>query len=321
MALKRRKFIKAAASLGAMAMFPQVAIAKKGSKNKQRVVVIGGGFAGATAAKYIKMWASNIEVVMIERHAHFVSCPQSNLVLSGNRTLKQLTRDYQSLISKYGVQVVQAEVIAIDTDKKRVTLHDNATLDYHRLVIAPGIDFIYGDLPALASDKARQTIPHAWKAGSQTALLKRQMVAMKKGGTMIMTIPTAPFRCPPGPYERACQIAFYFKRYNPSAKLLILDANADVISKKALFKSSWQAYYPSLIEYIPNSRIDDIDVATLRVETEFDTFSADVLNVIPEQRAGKVADMADVVNVDNRWCSVDFLTYESTNKKKCTRYW
>lgn len=183
------------------------------------------------------------------------------------------------------------------------------------LIIAPGVDFIYDDLPMLASFEAQQKIPHAWKAGPQTEILKQQLHGMKKGGTMIMTVPATPFRCPPGPYERACQVAHYLKNNNPSAKLIILDANGDVASKKALFKAAWQKYYSSLIEYVPNSSIESIDVANLDVETEFDNFSADVLNVIPAQKAGKVAEMAGIINVDNRWCKVDFLTYESTEKE------
>lgn len=314
MAIKRRNFIKSAAATSSLALLPHLSFAT-GLKPKRRVVIIGGGFSGATAAKYISMWSSNSEVVMIERNAQFVSCPQSNLVLGGNRTLQQLTHDYNGLADKYGVKTVQAEVVNIDTDKQKVTLHDGVSIAYDRLVIAPGIDFIYDDLPALSGFEVQQKIPHAWKAGPQTAILKQQLHGMKKGGTIVMSVPATPFRCPPGPYERACQIAFYLKHHNPSAKLLILDQNADVVSKKALFKSAWQEHYSGLIEYVPNSTIENIDVKSLAVETEFDNFSADVLNIIPPQKAGKVADMAGVINVDKRWCLVDFQTYESTVKK------
>lgn len=315
MALKRRSFIKTAVTAATVAMLPKMAFASRTPAVKKRVLVIGGGFAGATAAKYISMWSTNTDVVMIERNAQFVSCPQSNLVLGGSKTIQQLTHDYHGLADKYGVQTVQAEVVAIDTEKQRVTLHDGVIIGYHRLVIAPGIDFIYDNLPMLANVEAQQVIPHAWKAGAQTVRLRKQLVNMKKGGTMIMTVPATPFRCPPGPYERACQVASYLKHHNPSAKLVILDANADVVSKKALFKSAWQQHYQGLIEYVPNNRIEDLDISTLTVETEFDSFSADVLNVIPPQKAGKVAELAGVVNVDQRWCQVDFLTYESTQQK------
>jgi len=312
MALKRRSFIKTAVVAGTVAMMPGAVFSGTSSRIKQRVVVIGGGFAGATAAKYIRMWGPHLEVIMIERNAQFVSCPQSNLVLGGSRSLQQLTHDYQGLTKHHGVKTVQAEVVAIDAEKRLVTLHDGVVVSYDRLVIAPGIDFIYDSLPMLANYEAQQKIPHAWKAGPQTELLKQQIVSMKQGGTMVMTVPRTPFRCPPGPYERACQVAFYLKQHNPKAKLIILDENADVASKKALFKSAWQRYYSGMIEHIPNSVIESIDVASLQVDSEFDSFAADVLNVIPPQKAGKVAELAGVINIDQRWCQVDFLTYESS---------
>ncbi len=316
MTLKRRDFIKTAAIAGAAAtVLPVVASASRTPTNRKRVVIIGGGFAGATAAKYLAMWSQNTEVVMIERNAQFVSCPQSNLVLSGSRSIQQLTHDYNSLADKYDIKTVQAEVVSIDTDKQRVKLHDDTVVAYHRLIIAPGVDFIYDDLPMLASYEAQQKVPHAWKAGPQTENLKNQLHSMKQGGTVVMTVPATPFRCPPGPYERACQVAYYLKNNNPSAKLIILDANGDVASKKALFKAAWKNYYADLIEYVSNSSIENVDVTSLNIETEFDTFSADVLNVIPNQKADYVAEMAGVINVDNRWCKVDFQTYESTEKQ------
>jgi sulfide dehydrogenase [flavocytochrome c] flavoprotein subunit len=313
MVLKRRSFIKTALAAGSVAMLPTSVFATS-NKQKRRVVVVGGGFAGATAAKYMRMWDADLEVILIERNAQFVSCPQSNLVLGGSRNLQQLTHDYQAL-NKLGIQTVQAEVVAIDTDKQTVSLHDGVDVAYDRVVIAPGIDFIYDELPMLASYESQQKVPHAWKAGPQTNLLQQQLQNMKQGGTMVMTVPNGPLRCPPGPYERACQIAYYLKHNNPTAKLLVLDANADIMSKKGLFKAAWQQHYADLIEYIPSSPIEDIDVANLNIESEFDEYSADVLNVIPPQKAGKVAEMAGVINVDQRWCKVDFLTYESTEKK------
>jgi len=314
MPLKRRSFIKSAVAVSSVAMLPKIVFAANTKQSQQRVVIIGGGFAGATAAKYLSMWSPGTEVVMIERNAQFVSCPQSNLVLSGNRSLLQLTHDYGDLSRKYGVKTVQAEVVAIDTEKQQVTLHDGVVISYARLVIAPGVDFIYDNLPMLASYEAQEIVPHAWKAGPQTEILKQQIIGMKAGGTVVMTVPATPFRCPPGPYERACQIALYLKNHNPTGKLIILDANGDVASKKALFKGAWQEYYANLIDYVPSSTIESVDINKLTVETEFNQFSADVLNVIPPQRAGKVAELAGVINVDERWCEVDFLTYESSVK-------
>jgi NADH dehydrogenase FAD-containing subunit len=311
MTLKRRSFIKTAVTAGAVAILPEIALANKKPASSKQVIVVGGGFAGATAAKYLSMWSPNTEVIMIERNAQFVSCPQSNLVLGGSKTLQQLTTDYHDLSDNHGVNTVQAEAVSIDTDKQTVTLNDGSTLNYDRLILAPGVDFIYDDYPQLEN---QDKIPHAWKAGPQTVLLHSQLMAMKQGGTAIMTVPATPFKCPPGPYERACQIAHFFKQHNPTAKLIILDANADVVSKKGLFKAAWKEHYAGLIDYIPNSTIENIDINTLTIETEFDQFQADVLNVIPSQKAGKVAEMAGVVNVDKRWCKVDFLTYESTVK-------
>ena len=207
MSLNRRHFIKKGLQAGiAVPLSLQIGCSSKTS-NKLQVVVIGGGFAGATVAKYIRMWGSDIDVVMIERNAQFVSCPQSNLVLSGNRTLQDLTHDYDGL-ADHGVQRVQASVTAIDTTQQKVTLHDGVVIPYDRLVIAPGVDFIYDDLPVLATEAGQQKVPHAWKAGPQTQLLRDQLVSMKAGGVIAMAIPRTPFRCPPGPYERAGQVAF-----------------------------------------------------------------------------------------------------------------
>lgn len=313
MAINRRNLIKTAAAAGSLAMFPHLGFAapSKGSP-KQRVVVVGGGFAGATAAKYLKMWAPDLDVVMIEKNTHFVSCPQSNLVLSGNRTLQQLTYDYQTLSSHHDVYTVQATVTAIDAEQRAVRLHDGTAIDYDRLIIAPGVDFIYDALPMLTPDIVESRIPHAWKAGPQTQLLADQLKAMPQGGKVVMTVPNAPFRCPPGPYERACQIALFLKQHNPTGKLIILDANGDIVSKKALFKGAWAKYYADLIDYYPSNAVEEVDVDTLTVESLFDKVTADVLNIIPPQKAGKVADLAGVINVDNRWCAVDFRTYEST---------
>lgn len=313
MAIKRRSFIQSALAVSTAAAMPKFAYATSSViKKTKRVIVIGGGFAGATAAKYLKMWSPDTEVILIERNAQFVSCPQSNLILSGHRTLLDLTHDYHGLKSKYDIKLIQAEVVGINGERKTVKLHDDTVLKYDRVIIAPGIDFIYDNLPDLASREAQNIMPHAWKAGPQTVNLFQQIKEMRKGGRVVVTVPATPFRCPPGPYERACQIALYLKQHNPTAKLIVLDANSDIVSKKALFKSSWQQYYAGLIEYLPSNAIESIDIHQRKIETEFDDYSADVINVIPPQKAGKIADIAGVINIDNRWCEVDFQTYEST---------
>lgn len=315
MALNRRTLLKTAVTVSSLSLFPYLNLAAK-TQGKHRVVVIGGGFAGATAAKYLKLWAPELDVMMVEKNSRFVSCPQSNLMLSGNRTLQQLTHDYQSLSKKYRVKTVQATVTAVDTEKQRVMLDDGVVLDYDRLIVAPGVDFIYDELPMLTPEIVATRIPHAWKAGAQTQLLFDQLKAMPQGGTVVMTVPAAPFRCPPGPYERACQIALFLKQYNPTGKLIIFDANGGIVSKKAFFSGEWERQYAGLIDYHPSNALESVDVTSLSVETLFDSVTADVLNVIPPQKAGKVAEMAGVINVDKRWCAVDFRSYESTAVKK-----
>lgn len=312
MAINRRKLIQTAAVASSLGLFPQLKLAAKTDNRQQRVVVVGGGFAGATAAKYLKMWSPDLDVVMIEQSSRFVSCPQSNMVLSGSRTLQQLTHDYQSLSSQHKVRTIQARVTSIDTEKHFVKLDDGAEIGYDRVIVSPGVDFIYDALPMLTADVVNNKIPHAWKAGPQTQLLFNQLKAMPQGGKVVMTVPNAPFRCPPGPYERACQIALFLKNNNPKGKLIILDANGDIVSKKALFTHAWEHHYAGLIDYYPSNGVESIDVATLTVESLFDSFKADVLNVIPPQKAGKVAELAGTINVDRRWCAVDFRTYEST---------
>ncbi|MCX4188786.1 NAD(P)/FAD-dependent oxidoreductase [Methylophaga sp. OBS3] len=308
----RRRFLQMTAAGSAVAALPFGLNACSKSVNKAKVVVIGGGFAGATAARYMSMWAPDIDITVIEPNKAFVSCPQSNLVLSGSRTINELTRQYDKLAANPSISWVQDIVTGIDTDKRQVVVNSGDKFHYDRLIIAPGIAFNYDQLPMLASVEAQQKVPHAWKAGPQTTLLHQQLESMPTGGTVVMTIPSGPYRCPPGPYERACQIALHLKRHNPTGKLLVLDANPDIVSKKGLFTNAWEQLYSGLIEYIPTSAVEHVDVASLKIETLFDTYQADVLNVIPPQLAGKVAEMAGVINIDNRWCDVDFRSYEST---------
>ncbi len=312
METNRRRFLQAAAAGSAVAALPFSLTACNSKSAKAKVVVIGGGYAGATAARYLALWAPDIQVTVIEQNSQFISCPQSNLVLSGARKLSDLTRQYDNLAAKPSIRWVKNTVTAIDSDKQQVQIANGDKFAYDRLILAPGIAFNYDALPMLQNAAAREKVPHAWKAGPQTELLYRQIQAMPAGGTVVMTVPAAPYRCPPGPYERACQIALYLKRHNPTGKMLVLDANPDVISKKALFMQAWQQQYAGIIEYVPTSAVESVNVDAMRVETLFDNYQADVLNVIPPQKAGAVAAMAGVINIDNRWCDVDFLSYEST---------
>lgn len=310
MSLSRRVFLKWLSATGVVIGSAAPHVARAASA---RVVVIGAGFAGATAAKYIRMWAPEIDVTLVEREQEFISCPLSNRVLAGVVPLKDLTRSYGRLKARHGVNLVRDEVVGIDTAAQQVRLAGGRTLKYDRLIVAPGVDLLPGEVPGL--EQAGDRILHAWKAGPQTVALRRQLEAMEDGGVYAITIPKAPYRCPPGPYERACQVAWYFKTQKPRSKVLILDANDDVVSKKGLFTKAWAERYPGIVEYRPNSEIMEVDAASSTLKLSFEDVQADVLNVVPPQRAGKVALDAGLVNANGRWCSVDFLTYESTAVK------
>jgi len=313
MSFSRRDFLKAGVAGIAIGSFPGLAFASSElvKKKGQRVVVVGGGFGGATAAKYIRKWSKNkIEVVLVERNANFVSCPMSNTVLGGTRKIEDLTMSYGTLQKKYGVKLIKGEVTAIDPDKKTVMLADGH-LSYDRLIVSPGVDFMFDKVEGLDAKVANESIPHAWKAGAQTVLLRKQLEQMADGGVFALAIPKGPYRCPPGPYERACQVASYLKEHKPKSKVLVLDANPDIVSKKGLFMAAWNELYPGMVEYRPNSMVLGVDAASKTAKTEFEDVKADVLNVIPPMRAGVVADMAGLADVDARWCGVDFLSYES----------
>jgi NADPH-dependent 2,4-dienoyl-CoA reductase/sulfur reductase-like enzyme len=282
------------------------------SKPVARVVVIGGGFGGATAAKYIRLWAPEIEVVLVEREAAFVSCPLSNLVLGGSQRIEDLTTGYGALQKKYGVRVVHDEATAIDAEKREVRLARGDVLKYDRLIVSPGVHFQYDKVPGLESADAQARVLHAWKAGPQTVALRQQLEALPNGGVYALHIPKAPYRCPPGPYERAAQVAWYFKNHKPRSKVLVLDANPDIVSKKGLFLKAWNERYPGIVEYRPNSELVSVDAVTNTIELQFAKEQVGVLNVVPPQQAGKIAQAAGLINTNNRWCAVDFRSFEST---------
>jgi sulfide dehydrogenase [flavocytochrome c] flavoprotein chain len=308
----RRRFLSSlGAATAVLGGLPWTVGSAAASKPPLRVVVIGGGFGGATVARYLRLWGQDaIEVVLIERGTHFVSCPLSNLVIGGTRRIEELTLGYEGLRAR-GVRVLHDEVLAIDHDRKRVRLGRSDAVPYDRLIISPGIDFLYDQLPALQDARAQEVFPHAWKAGPQTVALRAQLAALPEGGTYVISIPKAPYRCPPGPYERVCQVAYYFKSANPRAKILVLDANPDLVSKKALFIGAWNDLYPGMIEYLPNQEAKDVDWRTRTVHTEFDSFSGGVVNVLPPMRAGSIAVQAGLVTANNRWCGVDWRSMES----------
>ncbi len=310
--MNRRSFIKLLGAGAATTMVSGCAIGgRSGGTTAGRVVVIGGGYGGATAARYIRMWSDRgIDVVLVERNTQFISCPLSNLVLGGSRTLESLTMGYDTLRAQ-GVRIVHDEVTAIQADKKRVTLAKGGSLAYDRLIVSPGVELMYDKLPGLNNAAAQQTVLHAWKAGPQTVALRKQLEALRDGGVYLLSIPKAPYRCPPGPYERVCQVAHYFKQAKPRSKVLVLDANEDITSKKGLFLAAWKELYPGLIEYVPSQEARDVDVVGRTVKTEFDAFKADVLNVLPPMRAGRIAAASGLITANDRWCGVNWQTMES----------
>ncbi|HWI14265.1 MAG TPA: FAD/NAD(P)-binding oxidoreductase, partial [Burkholderiales bacterium] len=267
MTVRRREFLKwlgAAASARALA-----GCASTGARPTGSVVVVGGGYGGATAAKYVKLWAPDIDVTLVERDGEFVSCPLSNLVIGGNAGMSDITLGYDAL-RKRGVRVVRDDATAVDPAKRQVRLASGATLGYDRLVVSPGVDVTYESIPGLQTAEAQSRVLHAWKAGPQTAALRKQLEGMRDGGVFVIHIPRAPFRCPPGPYERACQVADYFKRAKPRSKIIVLDTNEDLVSKKGLFLAAWNGLYKGMIDYRPNSELTDVDVETLTAKLQFE---------------------------------------------------
>jgi sulfide dehydrogenase [flavocytochrome c] flavoprotein chain len=305
--MRRRDFLKLAAAAS-------VAGCASATPAKARVVVVGGGFGGATAARYIRMWDPAIDVALVEREPGFVSCPISNLVLGGFTGMQDISRSYDGL-QRQGVRVVRDEVTAVDAAKRTVQLASGAHLAYDRLVLSPGIDFNFGEVEGYQAAMASGAVLHAWKAGPQTEALRRQLEQMPDGGTYVLSIPPAPYRCPPGPYERTCMVAAYLKQAKPRAKVLVLDANPDVTSKAGLFKRAWEDLYKGIIEYRPNAKVIAVDGAGKAVRTDFDTIKGDVLNVVPPQRAADIAVKSGVVTTNNRWCDVDWRTMESKAAK------
>ena len=272
-----------------------------------RVVVVGGGFGGATAARYLKLWGgAAVDVTLVERNEGFISCPMSNLVIAGARDAMSIGHGYAGLEAQ-GVKRLRGEVVGIDPAARTLRLADRSTLAWDRLVLAPGVDFMLDATPGLAEALDSGRAVHAWKAGAQTLALRRQLMDMPDGGVVLMSIPKSPYRCTPGPYERACLIASYLRRAKPRAKLLVLDANPEVQSKKALFERAFAQHHAGVLEYRPNAELKEVAGGVARFE--FEDVRADVLNLIPPQRAGDLA--RDFANVNGRWVGIDWLTMQA----------
>lgn len=300
----RRHFLKLTAAAG-------LAPAVVSAQGKAKVVVIGGGFGGATAARTLKVLQPALDVTLVEPNPVYTSCPFSNSVLANLREIDQQQFRYDG-IKGAGVTVAETSATAVDADAKTVTLADGTKLSYDRLVMTPGIDFNWGAIAGY-DEAAAQKMPHAWKAGAQTVLLRQQLQAMDDGGLVVMSAPANPFRCPPGPYERASLIAYWLKIWKPKSKLLLLDAK-DAFSKQRLFQNGWAELYPGMIEWVPLSqggKVTSVDPATLSLTTEFATHKAAVANVIPPQKAGAIAAQAGVADRTG-WCPVEPVAFEST---------
>lgn len=331
MTLDRRSFIKVLGGASGLALAgcatqggsdvaaPAPAVGKtqeimpKGSA--RRVVVVGGGYGGAIAAKYVRMLDKSIEVVMVEKNRQFVSCPFSNFYIAGLMPdMKTITIGYDKLAANHGIRMVYAEVTQIDPAAKKVVTTEG-TLTYDRVIVSPGIDFRSEEIEGYDA-RAQEAFPHAWKAGHQSTLLRNQLQAMKDGGTVIVSMPLTPYRCPPGPYERSCLIASYLKKHKPKSKLILLDANPDVVSKKPLFTKAWSTYYKDNLQYVGGKKVTQVNVAGKSVSIEgIEEFKGDVINVVPPQRAADIAVKSGLVGDDKRWCPVDAVSFESRKHK------
>ncbi len=314
--LTRRHFIQMMGAGGATSSMSAWPIVASGGQSEGRVVIIGGGFGGATCAKYLRELAPAVKVTLVERDPKFITCPFSNAVLGGLYDIDFITHGYDALKDKHGVEVIHDHATAIDPTAKTVKLDTGTALHYDRLVVSPGIDFQWGAIEGY--DEAASTrMPHAWKAGPQTLQLRSQLEAMPDGGVVIIAAPRNPFRCPPGPYERASMIAHYLKQAKPKSKIRIFDAK-DKFSKQPLFQQGWEALYPGMIEWIPESEggaIEAVDMKSMAIHPTFgDPQKGDVINIIPPQKAGAIAQIAGLAG-EGGWCAVDQRTFESTVHK------
>lgn len=304
----RRRFLQLVGAAGAL-----TGLTACGRRGKGRVVIVGGGFGGATCAKYINRIDPAVDVVLVERKRSYITCPFSNNVIGGLRTMESITHSYDGLAARAGVTVVQDTVTAIDPEERTVRLAGGDRLAYDRLVLSPGIDMRWNAIEGY-DEAAAEIMPHAWKAGPQTVLLKDQLAAMEDGGLVVIAAPEYPYRCPPAPYERACMIAHYLLSNGKGrSKVVILDAK-DKFTKQKLFEQGWERVYPGMIEWVSRSAggaVTRVDPATMTVHAEAGPFKADVANVVPPQRGGRIAEAAGVAN-DDGWCLIDPWTFEST---------
>ncbi len=317
MTMQRRRLLQGLAAAGGTLSLGAITGCATVGGARPQVLVVGAGWGGSTAAKYVRMFSDGrVDVTLVEPNPAFVSCPISNMVIAGQKQLADITIPYDKLVSRHGVRMLRTTVAAIDLDKRQARLADGTTLGYDKAIVSPGIGMMWNQVEGLQAAHDAGRILHAWKAGPETVALRRQLEAMPDGGTYAIVIPEAPYRCPPGPYERASMVAAYFKRAKPRSKVLILDANLEVTSKGPLFTKAWRELYGPMLEYRSQHKAVGVDARsnTVRFEVQ-DDVKADVLNVLPPMRAGELAVQMGMANANGRWCHVDFLTFESTAAK------
>jgi NADPH-dependent 2,4-dienoyl-CoA reductase/sulfur reductase-like enzyme len=311
--VQRRELLAGLASGGALLGLGGCAVWHQ-RPSAAKVVVIGGGFGGATAAKYLRLLSAQaVEVVLIEPNPDFVSAPMSNLVISGALQIADITSSYEELRRRHGIVLVRDRVVRLDAARKLLTLGSGSALGYDKLVLAPGIEPMVESIEGLAAAHAAGTMRQGWIAGADTVGLRDELAAMPDGGVFAISIPEAPYRCPPAPYERASLVAAYCKRFKPRSKVLVLDANPDVTAMSALFKQAWTDLYGGILEYRNHYKAVAVDAAARTVRFEVaDDVQADVWNVFAPVRAGSLAVLAGLANVNDRWCRVDFASFAST---------
>jgi sulfide dehydrogenase [flavocytochrome c] flavoprotein subunit len=304
--ISRRKFCQTSAAAAATAAFPLPAFAQ----SAPRIVVIGGGFGGASCARALKRIDPKLQVTLVEQSKTFIACPFSNNVIAALRGIEQQQFGYDKIAAD-GITVAAQAATAVSATARTVGLADGTSLSYDRLVLSPGVDLRFDALQGY-DEAAAAKMPHAWKAGEQTLLLRKQLEAMDDGGLVVIAAPANPYRCPPGPYERACLIAYYLKTKKPRSKLIILDAK-DTFSKQRLFQNAWKELYPGMVEWVSLSqggKVNGVDVATNTLITDFGNHTAQVANVIPPQQAGRIAMIAGAAD-NTGWCAIDPVTFES----------
>lgn len=319
MTMHRRDFLKYAgmgfATTLAGLSLPGAALAKA-RKPKPHVVVVGAGFGGATCAKYLRLWDPNIQVTLVEPNDKFYSCPMSNWVIGGIRNIEDIIKSYDHLPG-YGIKMVKDMATAIDADKRLLHTAGGLKIGYDRIVLAPGVEFMTHLIEGFDEGEKAGKVLHAWKAGPQTVALRKQLEAMPDGGVFVIASPPPPGRCVSGPYERASMAAHYFKQAKPKSKIIMLDGHIDVVSKGPMFKAAWKKYYPGMIEHRPYNLVTKVDHKSMIVTSEFEDVKADVINIIPKQRAGAICGQAGVrADSAGVWCPVDGVTYESKTVPK-----